>query len=256
VHLRTTTDRAAHAWRGAMALAARYAVAGRTLEGAHDTTLYVTGAPAAALNAVVSTATAPDVAEVERLVAAQDWTGTPWSIIVRGTPGEELAAVARRHGLDHDHRMDFQLIDLSAPADVPPAPPGLVVRTMEGTEAAQYTELVAAGFGATPEVFTPVATPAMLDSPQVTVHVAEERGGPCGTAKTVVVDGCAVLLNVATLPTHRSRGVGRAVTVAALQHAAAAGARVACLHPSPEGAALYASLGAVTVESWTFLRSR
>ena len=141
------------------------------------------------------------------------------------------------------------------PLGVPPAPAGLVVRTVDGTEARRYTELLAAGFGVPPAVLAPATTAALLDSPEVTTHVAEVRGEPCGTAKTVVVDGCAVLLSVATLPGARNRGVGRAVTVAALRHAAGAGARVACLHPSSDGAALYASLGARTAESWTFLQS-
>jgi GNAT superfamily N-acetyltransferase len=236
--------------------AARHAVAGRVLEGAHDTTLFVTGVPVADLNAVASTAREPDVEEVQRLAAAQDWTGTPWSIVVRGTPSSALATAARRHGLDEVHPVDFQLIELSPPPETPPPPAGVALRTVDGSEVGRYTELLGAGFGAPAAVFAPVTTAALLDSPGVTTHVAEIGGEPCGTAKTVVVGGCAVLLNVATLPAHRGRGVGRAVTVAALRHAAGAGARVACLHPSADGAALYASLGAVTAERWTYLRSR
>jgi GNAT superfamily N-acetyltransferase len=256
VDLQTTTDRAARAWQEAMALAARHAVAGRTLQGAYGTTLFVTDAPVASLNAVVSTATEPDVEEVQRLVAAYDWTGTPWSIVVRGTPGEELAAAARRQGLDEERRVDFQLIGLSPPPEVPPAPAGVVLRTVDGSEATDYNELLAAGFGAPAAVFAPVTTAALLDRAEITTVVAEMAGEPCGTALTIVIGGCAVLVNVATLPAARSRGVGRAVTVAALRHAAAAGAEVACLHPSADGAALYASLGAVTTESWTFLQAR
>jgi ribosomal protein S18 acetylase RimI-like enzyme len=255
VHLQPTTTRAAHAWRAAMALTARHAVAGRTLTGASDTSVFVTGAPAADLNAVVSTATEPDVGEVERLVAAQDWTGTRWSVVVRGTPGAELAALARRHGLDDGHRADFQLVELPLAAAVPPTPAAVVLRTVDGSETERYLQLVAAGFGAPAAAFAPVVTAALLDSPAVTTVVAEVGGEPCGTAMTILVGGVAVLVNVATLPAARSRGVGRAVTVAALRHATAAGARVTCLHPSDDGAALYASLGAVTAESWTFLRS-
>jgi ribosomal protein S18 acetylase RimI-like enzyme len=256
VDLQPTADRAARAWQEVMALAARHAVTGRALTGAHGTTLFVTGAPVADLNAVASSAVEPDVEEVGRLVAAQDWTGVPWSIVVRGTPGAELAALARRHGLDGGHEVDFQLIELAAPTEVPPPLPGAVLRTIDGSEAERYLELVAAGFGAPTAGFAPVMTAGLLDSPEVTTVVAEVRGEPVGTAMTIVVGRVAVLVNVATLPAARSRGVGRAVTVAALRHAAAAGARVACLHPSADGAALYASLDAVTAERWTFLRSR
>lgn len=249
-------DRAAHAWREAMALVGQHSTGGRVLRGAHSTTLFTTGVPAAHLNAVVSTATDPDVAEVERLVAAEDWTGKRWSIVVRRPPDDELLASARRYGLDATRGSRFQLIDLPGLAGPSPADPGVLVRRVDGTEAALYTELLGAGFGLPPEVLEPVTTPALLDAPAVTGYVAEVRGEPCGTAMTVVVGDCAVLLNVATLPAHRSRGVGRAVTGAALRHAADAGAGSACLHPTPEGTALYVSLGAVTAEHWTFLERR
>ena len=253
---RTSVDRAAHAWQEAMTLAGRHAVGGHVLRGNHETTLFVTGAPATHLNAVVSTAIEPDVSEVERLIATEDWAGKPWSVVVRRAPGEELMTLARQRGLNNLQEIRFQLIELPGSAGLPPADPAVLVRQVDGTEAEQYTELLSAGFGIPPHVLEGVTTPALLDSPEVTGYVAEVEGKPCGTAMTIVIDRSAVLLNVATLPAHRSRGVGRAVTAAALRHATDAGARLACLHTTLEGAALYASLGAVTAERWTFLQSR
>ena len=80
------------------------------------------------------------------------------------------------------------------------------------------------------------------------IVVAYDKGEPVATATLVRVDGVAAIYGVATLPTHRRRGYGTAVTLAALQAAANGGCDLAFLNPSPMAHRVYASLG--FVDSW------
>ena len=73
---------------------------------------------------------------------------------------------------------------------------------------------------------------------------ALDADGRCvATGGSRVVDGAALVAGVATLPSHRRRGIGTAITAIALQAAAESGAREAFLDSSPEGVGIYRRLG-------------
>ena len=73
---------------------------------------------------------------------------------------------------------------------------------------------------------------------------ALDAEGRCvATGGSRVVDGAALVAGVATLPSHRRRGIGTAITAVALRAAAEAGAREAFLDSSPEGVGIYQRLG-------------
>jgi GNAT superfamily N-acetyltransferase len=91
-----------------------------------------------------------------------------------------------------------------------------------------------------------------VSSPAVDVAIAELSGEPVGTAYTVRSDGWAspmlYLAGVTVLPEARRRGIARAVSAWLLTRGAAAGARIAHLHPdSDQAARVYARLGFVEV---------
>jgi predicted acetyltransferase len=52
-----------------------------------------------------------------------------------------------------------------------------------------------------------------------------------------------VIANVTTIPEHRGRGLGRAVTLAAMRIGAAAGAQIAVLQSTDMGRGVYRRLG-------------
>jgi GNAT superfamily N-acetyltransferase len=68
-------------------------------------------------------------------------------------------------------------------------------------------------------------------------------GRPACTAEVLLRAGTAGLYNVATLASHRRRGLGGAISAAALQTARQAGAHVAVLSASELGVAVYGKLG-------------
>ena len=66
---------------------------------------------------------------------------------------------------------------------------------------------------------------------------------PVATATLVLAGGIAGIHDVSTVPEARGRGIGTAMTAAALQAAHAQGFEIAFLQPSPMGRPLYERLG-------------
>lgn len=88
------------------------------------------------------------------------------------------------------------------------------------------------------------------------VVVAYDEGVPAATATLVTVEGVAAIYGVGTLVAHRCKGLGRAVTLAALHEGERRGCDLAFLNPSDLGYGTYAALGFEDAPPWRIYSAR
>ena len=131
-----------------------------------------------------------------------------------------------------------------------PHPAGLAIRRLGPDEAALHVRVAAAGFDAPPAVFAAVMTERMLAAEGMRAYVGEVDGEAVATAVALTHAGTVGIFNGATLPPHRRRGDGAAITAQAARDGLADGARYAWLQSTPMGVRVYESVGFRTLESW------
>jgi len=211
----------------------------------------VTHAGVAALNCAYDTAPEPDLASLAELAVEVGRLAEPWSIMVRGRAGDEVAALAARHGLVE--RSDLPLLACAADEAVFRSDAAHLksVRPVGAAESDRYTEVLTEGFEAPEGVFDSLMSGSMLDAAPITGYLADESGQPVGTGLGVLTAGVIGVFNIAVIPSARGRGLGRTITEAVLLDGFQAGADAAYLHASVLGRPLYESMGFRLVENWT-----
>ena len=132
-----------------------------------------------------------------------------------------------------------------------PDPDGVSIRKADPADLDAVLHVDAIAFESDGDLERPWIEPH-LSAPSVDVALAEVAGRPVGTAYAVRSDERAgpalYLAGVAVLPEFRRRGFGGAISAWLLARGAAAGARLAHLHPdTDEAARVYARLGFVEV---------
>jgi GNAT superfamily N-acetyltransferase len=158
----------------------------------------------------------------------------PWGLLV---PAEY-----DQPSLPHLTDQRVMLRDLE---DLPPAP-DVELRWDTATDAAAVQ---AAAFDDDPEEAEAFVQPKVLNA-ACGVVTAYDGQLAVSTATLVVVDGVVAVFGVATLPSHRRQGFGRAVTLAVLHEGRRRGADLAYLNPSDSGGPVYRALGFVDAPPW------
>ncbi|WP_020124442.1 GNAT family N-acetyltransferase [Streptomyces canus] len=229
------------------------ATTGRTRRGPRGAVLAISGAPIAALNAIISPSLEPSAEEITALAAAESPWEFPWSIHVRGIPGPLVTEAAALHGLTHFEREPLMVrrSDLGLPTE--PVSGGLRVRPVGVDELALYAKTVAEGFEAPHELFQVFADPSLGRMDGITFYLAELDGVPVGTGMTAISGDLTGLFNITTLPDYRRRGYGRALTLEMIRAGFAAGAGTAYLCASKMGEPVYAAVGFRTEEYLTVI---
>jgi GNAT superfamily N-acetyltransferase len=136
--------------------------------------------------------------------------------------------------------------DLSALRDVE-VPAGLrISRVASASELASYEGVLAGGFGEGPpearwvcEMYSRIG----LNDDSWRHFIGTVDGEAVACATTFFASGVAGLYFVCTSPSHRGRGIGAAISHAALADAHDAGMRVGVLGSSPMGQRVYERLG-------------
>lgn len=167
-----------------------------------------------------------------------------WGVLVEGDAGHPLEAELRARGwaVDEDEPA-FVLDDIATAAGS--LPPELSVRVAStAADAAAYHAVTRAAFNAPPDLdaaFTP--SPGLVLDPDIALVIGSADGADVTAAGYSRSGPTAVLWGVATLEACRGRGLGSAVSRAALAHAASRGCTNAALRSGPRSIPVYERLG-------------
>ncbi|MFB0874507.1 MULTISPECIES: GNAT family N-acetyltransferase [unclassified Sphingobium] len=136
----------------------------------------------------------------------------------------------------------------------PPVPEGYTVERLD--ESADLSQWVASyapsmGIASTELPALSVVEKGRRDPPGALTRFAARQGDKIvAVSELFLSDNVAGIYLVATDAGHRRRGLGAAVTAAAIEHGRSKGARIATLQASPLGLPLYRRLGFVVVAEY------
>jgi len=170
----------------------------------------------------------------------------PFGFTVRSdleTP--ECAAALERAGYVRTASIPAMVLDPIRAEN--PSIPGFAVRevrTQADLEQFQSTSFI--GFGFPPTIGRLFLTEQFLRTPGAVLYLGTVDGEPACTSSVVRTSGIAGVYWVATLPEFRGRGLGEAITWAAVAGGAADGCRVASLQASDMGRPVYERMGFTT----------
>jgi ribosomal protein S18 acetylase RimI-like enzyme len=205
--------------------------------------------PVVPLNLVVTTRLVADDAD-ERIDAALAWFAERdmpigWWIGPRESPSD-LPSRLEARGFVTEERGSGMVADLGALPDEPPPDGVLIERVVDEATFRIACATMAEGFGGPAslgEAFTAFSVLGFEDAAPSRTYVARIEGRPVATSLGLVLGEVLGIFNVATIEDARRRGIGRAITLAALRDGAARGASAAVLQASDVGHGVYERLG-------------
>jgi ribosomal protein S18 acetylase RimI-like enzyme len=217
---------------------------------APDVVLSAIGLPIPRVNSASAARFTPQTADarIDDVVAWFDELGLPfvWRLGPADRPDDlQDRLVARGFTLDPDE-MPGMVASLGAlpPIELPTGTTIELVRDTAGFRS--WLDVMVAGFGMPPRIgdaFMAFADLGFGDELPMRSFLVRLDGRPVATGLGVIAGGGLVIANVATLADARGRGIGRAVTLAAMHAGAEAGASIAVLQSTDMGLGVYQRLG-------------
>lgn len=211
--------------------------------------LVASGLPVSLFNPAFVTAPPADAdALVGEIVERYRVARVPFLVYFRDAYGGAMADALTAAGFVEHYRPPLMVLDPIVPA--PPPPAGLEIVVVDGTNLDDCRAVLAEGFGMPLDLARAALPPAVLGIEPLTSFLALVDGAPAGTAATFVTGDVAGIYNVATVPGHRGKGVGAAVTWAAVSAGASAGGTRSILQASGAGAPVYERMGFTTPDRY------
>jgi len=176
-----------------------------------------------------------------------------------GVPADEgLLAAAQRAGLEQVYEMPAMVLAGKTKLLAPPADVELtqVASQAEATDFWQVATEAYASNGFPQEVFAHYENHEGLTAANVTAFLARFAGRPAGISMTILSHELAGIYWVGSIPEARGRGLGRAVTAAAVAAGYEMGAESASLQASPMGEGIYRQMGFETIYRYRLFLSR
>lgn len=213
----------------------------------------MTGVELGGYNGVWGEVQEVDPAAVARLLDAVHRGGVPHSMQLRPGWPPEVDEMARQRGLLRVPGEPVMVLDDHRQLSAALVGCGLSLRQISPEEGALHAHVAAGGQVVGQEgPYRKVVSPGVLRTPGIRGYVGEVNGRAVTTALSVTTGDCVGIFSVATLPGHRRRGYGAAVTARAARDGFDRGARWAWLSASDAGYGLYRGMGFVTLERLDF----
>jgi ribosomal protein S18 acetylase RimI-like enzyme len=238
----TAADRnMALAWQGLLASAPK---PGRVEDD--GVLLLSSGLPVGLFNpAFVSAAPTEPGAMVARIVDHYGSLGSVFALYFRDEVAPGLGAACTEAGLVEHWQPPLMVLDPIP--DAPPSSPAEVrVSRLDAGNLDGYTHAMCVGFGMPRQIGDLLFGPNLLALDGFLGFVGSVDGEPVATSAMYVSDGVSGVYNVATVPEHRGRGYGEALTWAAAMAGAEAGASCSILQASEQGEPVYTRMGYAT----------
>jgi N-acetylglutamate synthase len=207
-----------------------------------DAVLFRSGLPIPLFNPAFVTADPADPDELVADVRARsEAAGVPFVLYFRDERAPTLAAACAAAGLVEHYQPPLMVMDPITPS--PAEPPGVEIAVVDESNLSAYCAVLGEGFGMPLELVLAAFTPAVLAIEPMLALLALVDGTPAATSAVFVSDGLAGVYNVTTVPSQRGKGVGAAITWAAVDAGASRGATASILQASEAGAPVYARMG-------------
>lgn len=213
---------------------------------------FITGVPEGSFNGVQWVNLRPATADqrIDETLATFARRNIPggWLLGPVSAPHDIRARLEAR-GLHVIHRIPTMVADLHAPSgyDAPLPEDTLIVPVDDMDMLGQWIITETRGFEASPRIAAPLAAIRnALGVPDGTVmrrFLAWHDGESAATATLFMDSGVAGIYDVCTVPELRRRGLGSAITRAAMQVAIARGYTTAVLQATEDGFDMYQQLG-------------
>jgi GNAT superfamily N-acetyltransferase len=226
-----------------------------------DATWGIAGYPDPFRNTVVSARFAPEDADrrIREICAAfaARRTGFLWWVAPFHTPAD-LGPRLLSAGLRFEGTAPAMAMALDDLPDDDGPPAGLEIEpVVDAAGLRAFIDVLALEMGVPEGTANPAARhhaalyqaipPKLASEPVPLRYLGRIDGRPVATSRVAIAAGVAGLYAVATLPDVRGRGIGRAMTLAALNAGRALGYRIGVLQASDEGLPVYRRLGFRTV---------
>jgi ribosomal protein S18 acetylase RimI-like enzyme len=215
-----------------------------------ELTWLLTGLPDSFVNAVFRTRADPDnvdqiIEETLTRVRTRSVTTFSWWT-ESGSQPTDLGKYLLAHGLAYTDGPPGMAADLLALNEDLSVPAGLMIERVEDSETLKkwaYASII--GFGL-PETYVDAWSDLFaglgFELP-LRNYIGILDGEPVATTELFLAAGVAGIYVVTTVPEARRRGIGAALTLAALREARAMGYRIGILHSSSMGLGVYRRLG-------------
>ena len=213
-----------------------------------------TGLPIAMLNVgfVRKPLTDPENS-IREILQFYDAIGLPFVLRVREGVDPRAEEAMQATGLPYSDTVPGMAM---YPIPSPPAAGLEIEMVRDGRTLSRFQQVAASGFGMPLEFVERLMGPRFLDAPGFESYLGYVDGEPAAVSSSCSGGDVVGVYNVATLGTHRRRGLGAAMTWHAVSRGLEAGCSIATLQASEMGKPVYERMGFRTVAPYrTFHRT-